>query len=181
MLLLKFSFKDNVSIPYQNNFHKWVDLFVKGYTAPQNYAQYSYVMLWSVFIQLILLILFDMMTSSNGNIFRITGHLCRGIHRSPVNSPHKGQWRGALMFSLICTWINGWINNREVGNLRCYCAHDIIVTWSYCTDVMISLSLCDIYRLCAWSNHEEKLLSASLILYDRKYATHPWLSITKAP
>ena len=26
----------------------------------------------------------------------------RGIHRSPVNSPNKGQWRGALMFSLIC-------------------------------------------------------------------------------
>ena len=25
----------------------------------------------------------------------------RGIHRSPVNSPHKGQWRGALMLSLI--------------------------------------------------------------------------------
>ena len=23
----------------------------------------------------------------------------RGIHRSPVNSPHKGQWRKALMFS----------------------------------------------------------------------------------
>ena len=32
----------------------------------------------------------------------------RGIHRSPVNSPHKGQWRGALMFSLICVWINDW-------------------------------------------------------------------------
>ena len=26
----------------------------------------------------------------------------RGIHRSPVNSPHKGQWRGALKFPLIC-------------------------------------------------------------------------------
>ena len=26
----------------------------------------------------------------------------RGIHRWPVNSPHKAQWRGALMFSLIC-------------------------------------------------------------------------------
>ena len=25
----------------------------------------------------------------------------RGIHRSPVNSPHKGQWHGALMFTLI--------------------------------------------------------------------------------
>ena len=34
----------------------------------------------------------------------------RGIHRSPVNSPHKGQWRGALMFSLICVWMNGWVN-----------------------------------------------------------------------
>ena len=31
----------------------------------------------------------------------------RGIHRSPVNSPHKGQWRGTLIFSLICVWING--------------------------------------------------------------------------
>ena len=36
----------------------------------------------------------------------------QGIHRSRVNSPHKGQWRGALMFSLICTWINGWVNNH---------------------------------------------------------------------
>ena len=47
----------------------------------------------------------------------------RGIYRSPVNSPHKGQWRGALMFSLICVWINGWVNNREAGDLRRYCAH----------------------------------------------------------
>ena len=31
----------------------------------------------------------------------------RGIHGSPVNSPHKGQWRGALMFSLNSAWING--------------------------------------------------------------------------
>ena len=31
----------------------------------------------------------------------------REIHRSPVNFPHKGQWHGALMFSLICARING--------------------------------------------------------------------------
>ena len=37
-----------------------------------------------------------------------------GIHRSPVNSYHKDQWRGALMFSFIYAWINGWINNRDV-------------------------------------------------------------------
>ena len=42
----------------------------------------------------------------------------RGIHRSPVNSPHKGQRRGALMFSLISAQINGWADNREAGDLR---------------------------------------------------------------
>ena len=52
----------------------------------------------------------------------------RGIHRSTVNSQHKGQWRGALMFSLICVWINRWVNNREAGDLRWYRAHyDVIV------------------------------------------------------
>ena len=52
----------------------------------------------------------------------------RGIHRSPVNSRHQGQWRGALMFSLICVWINGWVNKREAGDLRRHCTHyDVIV------------------------------------------------------
>ena len=48
-----------------------------------------------------------MMTSSNGNIFRVTGHL-RGEFTGPRWIPHKGQWRGALMFSLICSQIDGW-------------------------------------------------------------------------
>ena len=47
----------------------------------------------------------------------------RGIHRSPVNSPHKGRWRGAFMFSFICAWINGWVNNREADYLRPHHAH----------------------------------------------------------
>ena len=56
----------------------------------------------------------------------------RGIHRSPVNSPHKGQWRGALMFSLICVWINDWVNNGEAGDLRRYPAHcDVTVMPQY--------------------------------------------------
>ena len=54
----------------------------------------------------------------------------RGIHRSLANFPHKGQWRGALMFSLICVWINDWVNNREAGDLRRYRAHyDVIAMW----------------------------------------------------
>ena len=47
----------------------------------------------------------------------------RGIHRSPVNSPYKGQWRGALMFSLICAWIKVWLNSGESGDLRRHRAH----------------------------------------------------------
>ena len=49
----------------------------------------------------------------------------RGI---PMNSPHKCHWRGALIFSLICAWINGWVNTREAGHLIHHGAHyDVIV------------------------------------------------------
>ena len=43
---------------------------------------------------------------------------CAGSSPVPVNSPHRGQWRGALMFSLICAGIQDWVNNREAGDLR---------------------------------------------------------------
>ena len=52
----------------------------------------------------------------------------RGIHRSTVNSSHKGQWRRAFMFSFICVRINDWVNNREAGGLRRHRVHyDITV------------------------------------------------------
>ena len=54
--------------------------------------------------------------------------LCAGNSPVPVNSPHKGQYRGALMFYLIYAWINDWVNNREAGDLRRQCGHyDVIV------------------------------------------------------
>ena len=66
--------------------------------------------------------------------------ICAGNSPVPVNSLHKGQWRGAFMFSLICARINGWVNNREAGDLRRYRAHyDVIVMrrdyvhWSWYT------------------------------------------------
>ena len=52
----------------------------------------------------------------------------RGIHRWLVNSPQKGQWRRALMFSLMCALINGCVNNRDAGDLRRHRAsYDVIV------------------------------------------------------
>ena len=58
------------------------------------------------------------------------------VGNSPVNSPHKGQWRGALTFSYICVWITCWVNSHEAGDLRCYCARNsfwIINLSNHCT------------------------------------------------
>ena len=95
----------------------------------------------------------------------------RGIHRSPVNSPHKGQWRGALMFSLICTWINGWVNNGEAGdfetpsrplwrhcngNVECHYSKrfihlthyiDVTLKWSFVPIFISPLAACDLFKL----------------------------------
>ena len=67
----------------------------------------------------------------------------REIHRSPVNFPHKGQWRGALMFSLIYAWINDWVNNREAGDLRRQHGHyDVIVMDDKSTVVQVMAWCC---------------------------------------
>ena len=66
------------------------------------------------------------MTSSNGNIFRVTGPLCGKF----TGHPHKGHSDAELlMFSLICD-LNGWVNNREAGDSRWHRAHhDVTVMY----------------------------------------------------
>ena len=98
----------------------------------------------------------------------------RGIHRSPVNSPHKGQWRGALMFILICARINGWVNNREAGDLRRRRVHyDVIVMeqfgqisvkfWSKFTHLH--------WRKCVW------IVCQMVVLLSRPLCVNKWLAI----
>ena len=66
-----------------------------------------------------------MMTSSNGNGFRVTGPLCGEF---TGEFPSQRQVVRSLVFSLICVWINGWVNNREAGDLGRHQAHyDVIV------------------------------------------------------
>ena len=86
----------------------------------------------------------------NGNIFRVTGPITSltvvystvysdadqrkhqsfaslafvwGIHRSRWTPHTKASDAEFLMFSLICVWMNGWVNNREAGDLRCHRGH----------------------------------------------------------
>ena len=76
--------------------------------------------------------------------------LCAENSWSPVNSPLKGQWRGALMFSLICARINGRVNNREASDLRRYRAHyDVIVMFPqiYAEQELIRLTKCNMWIL----------------------------------
>ena len=80
----------------------------------------------------------------------------RGIHRWPVNSPHKSPLRGALMFSLICAWINGWVSNCEAGDLRCHHAH---------YDVIVMIAFSAILRLSDYINGE-------IYLYGRQRPTY---------
>ena len=62
----------------------------------------------------------------------------QGIHWSPVNSPHKGQWLRALMFSLICARASVWVNIRDAGDLRHHRAH-----YDCCCNVL-SLTHCSL-------------------------------------
>ena len=60
--------------------------------------------------------------------------ICAGNSSVTMNPPHKGQWHGALMFSMICAWIKGRVNNGEAGDLRRRRAHyDVTVMIVSCT------------------------------------------------
>ena len=97
----------------------------------------------------------------------------RGIHRSPVKSPPKGQWRGALMFSLICAWINGWANNREAGDLRRNRAHyDVIVMTKFNVAYQCSIKVEPLDPRCYWM-YWKKII----VLYNRadyRLASSQW-------
>ena len=98
--------------------------------------------------------------------------LCAG--NSPVNSPHKDQWRGALMFSFICAGTNGWVNNVEAGDLRRHRAHyDVIVMWTNLTHAsnnkwewMFSLSSCSANDLAVRKKEEQCGFFFDHVLYD---------------
>ena len=80
----------------------------------------AFTLLYSIYIN----IMDSLVTSSNGNIFRVTDHLC-GNSPVPGEFPAQSQWCGALMFSFMWAQINGRVNNREVGHLR---RHGAIMT-----------------------------------------------------
>ena len=64
-----------------------------------------------------------MMTSSNGNIFRVTGPLCGEFSYHRWIPLAKACDSELWYFPWSAPWINGWVNNRDAGNLRRHRAH----------------------------------------------------------
>ena len=85
--------------------------------------------IWSVFCEFKVKVPLQlMMTSSNGNIFRVTGRLCgefTGDRWIPLTTASDAElW----CFFFIRAWINDWVNTREAGDLRRHRAHyDVIM------------------------------------------------------
>ena len=98
---------------------------------------------------------------------------CAGNSRSPVNFPHKGQWRGVLVFSLICVWINCWVKNPEAGDFRRLRAHyDVIVMLCMFPKVYCRL------RSHGWSLRSMTILQFAMCLLHRRQ--HNALSVSQA-
>ena len=107
--------------------------------------------------------------------------------RWPVNSPHKSQWRGALMFSLIGAWMSGWVNKCEAGKLRRLRTHyDVRVMKTFeniacsCTASLVlkcgwwSMSIVRIANLC----HSGKLYRLNTVWFNLPLFFHTLIYIT---
>ena len=87
--------------------------------------------------------------------------ICAGNSPVPVNYPHKGQWRGALMFSLICARSNRCVNNGEAGDLRHRRSH-------YDVTVMFVVSVLYVIPICnhIWPRFEKADCFCSFVCFE---------------
>ena len=105
-------------------------------------------------------------------IFSALPAICAGNSSAPVNSPHKGQWRGALTFSLISAWINGWVNKCEASDLRRHRVHYYvtIMVWKqicYLEDKTNLYNHCEISDFLVseiWWRNQMEIFSALLVI-----------------
>ena len=98
--------------------------------------------------------------------------IVRGFHWSPVNSPHKGQWRGALMFSLICAWINVWVNNGEAGDVRRHRAHYDVIVMYFCIRTRLSGHLPWFNEFCSFTKTRH-LWNSRAELFENTFFHYP--------
>ena len=111
------------------------------------------------------------MTSSNGNIFRVTGPLCgefTGHRWIPLTKASDAElW----CFLWSAPWINGWVNNREAGELRHHRAHyDVIVMKSRTVSIVSGIH-CTL-RISDWLENVYFRTYLSRLKESWRYAEH---------
>ena len=72
-------------------------------------------------------------TSWRHQMQTISALLALCVGSSPVTGefPSQRPWRGALILSLLCAWINPWVNTSEAGDLRRHRAHYDVIVMNY--------------------------------------------------
>ena len=116
----------------------------------------------------------------------------REIQRSPANSPRKGQWRGALMVSMISAWTNSWANNADAGDLRRHRSHnDVTLLISQRLDGVSNQnppswkttrapSSCIIHdMICWWPSDASFLPSFQICVTESSQDSDCWLNVIK--
>ena len=107
---------------------KFVQRFTGTYSVCKCY--HTIITLFDTFVFIIWKYLYwsgirHMKTSSNGNIFRVTGPLWG---KPPVTGGFSSQRSVTRSFnvSLICVGTNDWANNRDAGDLRRHRGHYVV-------------------------------------------------------
>ena len=102
------------------------------------------------------------------------------VGNSPVNSRHKGQWRGPLIFTLIYAWINAWVNIGKTGDLRRQRAHsDIMVMFMHLLVSIVQATSLHVQII--FVNDPKSLIGPNTFSYNKQIHrtnTHIWSSRT---
>ena len=119
-----------------------------------------------------------MITSSNGNIFRVSGHLYGEFNVHWWIPRTKASDAELWCFSLICAWINGWIINGDAGDLRRHQTHYIVTVMIF---VMQNVLLCDFQRplgICASTCYSICFYYTECTSRDAVRIAAPWCIIS---
>ena len=116
-----------------------------------------------------------MMTPTNGNSFRVADPLCgefTGHRWIPLTKASDAE----LWWFFICAWINGWVNNREAGDVRRHRAHyDVTVMLFTLSLEYTSLE----WMLTATIWHDIYIIGLTLILCPLVSLKVMYLSLTQ--
>ena len=109
------------------------------------------------------------MTSSNGNIFRVTGPLC-GEFTGPGEFPTQRPVTRSFDVFFDLRLNKRWVNNREAGNLRRYRPHYCVIVMNMNSQVPVVNSIRTWTLLCLHLNQVDMSLLQWPYWFTNRYS-----------